>query len=63
MDQALDFQDQLDFAAAVKALAGSTLVGFELGKLRLPKAQDVCLEAADACNVSNFEVEAVGDRR
>jgi hypothetical protein len=63
MDQALDFKDQLDFAAAVKALAGSTLVGSELGKLGLPKAQDVGLKTADSGDVSNFEVEAVGDRR
>ena len=41
VDQALDLQGQLDVTAAVKPLAGSALVGFELRKLRLPKAQDI----------------------
>ena len=33
MHQALDFKGNLDVAAAIKALAGSTLVGLELRKL------------------------------
>jgi len=61
VDEALDFQNHLDVAAAIEALAGSALIGFELGKLRLPKAQDVCLKAADACDIADFEIETVGD--
>lgn len=61
VDQALDLQNQFDLAAAVKAVAGSALIGFELGKLRFPKAQDVGLEAADAGDITNFEVETVGN--
>jgi hypothetical protein len=61
MDEALDLQHQLYIATAVKALAGPTLVGVELGKLSLPKAQDVGFEVEDACHIANFEVEAVGD--
>jgi hypothetical protein len=62
VDQVFYLQGQLDVAAAVKALAGSALVGLELGKLRLPKAQDVGLELADAGDISNLEVETVGNR-
>jgi hypothetical protein len=63
MNEALDFKDELNVAAAVKALAGSTFVGLELGKLRLPEAEDIRLEVEDSGNVANFEVEAVGDCR
>jgi len=62
VDQALDFQGQFDVRAAVKPLAGSTLIGLELGKLRLPETQNIGLDVADAGHVANFEVEAVGDR-
>jgi len=62
VDKALDLQDQLDVAPTVEPLAGSALVGFELRKLRLPKAQDVSLDLADARNVTNLEVETVGDQ-
>jgi hypothetical protein len=62
VDQPLDFQGQFHIAAAVKPLAGSALVGFELGKLRLPEAQDIGFDAADARHIANLEVEAVGDR-
>jgi len=61
VDKALDLQNEFDVAAAVKAVAGSAFVGFELGELRLPKAQDVGFEGADAGDISNFEVKAVGD--
>ena len=61
VDQALDLQNQLDIAAAIKPLAGSALVGLELRKLRLPEAQDVGFELADAGHIANFEVETVGD--
>ena len=62
MDQLFDLKNQFDVAPAVKPLAGSALVGFELRKLRLPKAQDVGLDLADARNVTKLEVETVGDR-
>ena len=61
MDQMLDLQSQLNIAAAVEPLAGSALVGFELRKLRLPKAQDIGFDATDAGDVANLEVEAVRD--
>ena len=60
VDQALDFQNQFNVAAAVEALAGSALGGLELGELRLPEAQDVGLEVDDAGYIANLEVEAVG---
>ncbi len=62
MHQVLDLQGQFHVAAAVEPLAGSALVGFELGKLRLPKAQDVGFHGADAGHIANLEVEAIGDR-
>lgn len=61
--QALDLQCQFYIAAAVEALAGSAFVGFKLGKLRLPKAQHIGLNAANLRHISDFEVKAVGDRR
>jgi len=62
-DETLDLQGQLNVMAAIKPLAGSTLVGFELGKLRLPKTQNISLDATDAGHIANFEIEAVGDDR
>ena len=62
VNQVLDLQGQLNITTAVKPLAGSAFVGFELGKLRLPKTQDIGFEAADAGHIANLEVEAVGDR-
>ncbi len=61
MDEALDLENLFDIAATIEALAGSALVGLELGELGLPKAQDIGLEAADPCDIANLEVEAVGD--
>ena len=62
VDQMLDPQSKFHVAAAVKTLARAALVGFELGKLRLPKAQDIGLDSAKFRHVANLEVEAVGDR-
>ena len=62
MNQALDLQKQFHIAAPVKPLPGSALVGLELGKLRLPKAQHIRLQLADPRDISNFEIETVGDR-
>ena len=61
VDQVLDLQGQFNVMAAVEALAGAALFGFELGKLRLPKAQDIGFDAADASHIANLEVKAVGD--
>src|ERR1039458_7400796 len=62
VNQVLDLQCQLNIIAAIKPLAGAALVGLELRKLRLPKAQDIGFDAADARHIANFEVEAVGDQ-
>jgi len=62
VDQALDLESQLNIAATVETLAGSTFVGLELGKLRLPKTQDIGLDLANPGHVSNLEIETVGDR-
>ena len=61
VNQVFDLQGQLDVPATVKPLASSALVGFELGKLRLPKAQNIGLNAANTGHIANLEVEAVGD--
>ena len=63
VDQVLDLQDQFNISAAIEPLTGSAFVGLELGKLRLPKAQDIGFEAADAGHIADLEVEAVGDRQ
>ena len=62
VDEPLDFQNQLNFTTAIETLAGAAFVGLELGKLRLPEAEDVSFKAADAGNVANLEIEAIGDR-
>ncbi len=61
MNQPLDFEGEFNLAAAIKALAGPTLVGFELGKLRLPKAQDIALDGANTCHIPDLEIESVGN--
>jgi len=63
VNQGLDFQHHLDVAPAVKPLSSPTLVGFELRKLRLPKPENVGLKAADPCDIANFEVQTIRDRR
>jgi hypothetical protein len=62
MHKPLDFEGQFNFAPAVKALAGSTLVRFELGKLGLPKAEDVAFDAANSCHIPDLEIQTVGNR-
>jgi hypothetical protein len=61
VDEAFDFEEHFNVTAAVKTLAGSALVGLQLGKLRFPKAEDVSLEVKDARDIANFEVKAVRD--
>ena len=63
VDKALDFKDQFDFATAIEALAGAAFVGFELGELRFPKAQDVGLKATDFRDIANLEIKAIRDCR
>ena len=61
VDEALDLEGSLNIAAAIEALAGATLVWLELRKLGFPKAQHIGFDFADASNVANLEVEAIGD--
>ena len=61
MHQPFDFQREFHFAAAVKALPGAALIRLELGKLRLPEAKDVWLDAAEARNVADLEIQPIGD--
>jgi hypothetical protein len=61
MDQPLDLEGKLDFAAAVEALSGFAFAGPEPGKLGFPEAQNVGFKAADPGYISDPEVEAVGD--
>ena len=61
VDQVLDFERQLDVAAAVEALAGSAFIGLELREFCLPKAQDVGFHATDAGYIADLEIQAVGD--
>ena len=63
MNQPLDFESQLHIAPAVKPLSGSTLVGFQLRKLRFPKAQNVAFDRTNTGHIPNLEIEAVGNRR
>ena len=61
MNEALDFERHLDLAATIEPLARAALVGFELGKLGLPEAKDVGFYGAEAGNVPDLEVQAVGN--
>ena len=63
VQEPLDFEHHLHIAPAVKALASAAFVGLELGKLGFPEAKNVSFNAADAGDVANLEVEAVGDDR
>jgi hypothetical protein len=61
VNEPLDFEGEFDIAATVEALPGTALVGLELRKLRLPEPQDIGFYATDAGDVSDLEIEAVGD--
>ena len=63
VNEALDLHRHLHVAAAIEPLAGSAFIRLELGKLRLPKSEDVCLHAAELSDISNFEVKTIRDRR
>lgn len=61
VEEGLDAEGVFDVAAAVEALTGAALVGFELGEFRLPEAQDVGGDVTEAGDFSDAEVELVGD--
>ena len=63
VDELLDAEGEFDIAAAIEALARATLVGFKLGKLALPEAQDIGRDIAQACDLANAEVQLVRDVR
>lgn len=63
MDQAFDFQRQLNLAATVKPLAGTAFVRFQLGKLRFPEPQDISFKLAEAGHIPYFEVQAIRNLR
>src|SRR5207248_151361 len=59
--EALDLKSHFHFAAAVETLAGTTLIGLQLRELRLPETKNVGLDAAQARNIANLEVQAIGN--
>jgi hypothetical protein len=61
VNEALDFERKFDLTAPIEALAGSALVGFELGKLSLPETKDVWFDSADASYIPDLEVQAIRD--
>jgi hypothetical protein len=62
VDQTLYFQSRLYVATAIKPLSCAAFAGLELGKLRLPKSQDVGFYLAQVGHISNLEIETVRDR-
>lgn len=63
VEELLDAKGHFDIAAAVEALAGSALVGFELGEFTLPEAQDVGWNVAEFGDFADAEVKLVRDVR
>jgi hypothetical protein len=61
VNEALDFECKFDLTAPIEALAGSTLVGLELGKLSFPETKDVRFDGADTGYIPNLEVQAIRD--
>jgi hypothetical protein len=61
IDQTLDLERDLNITSTVKALAGSTFIGFQLGELRFPKTKHVSFNFADTGNIPDLEVETVRD--
>jgi len=62
VDEALDFDGDLDVAFAIEALAGAAFVGLELRELRLPEAQDIWLDFEKARDVPDLEIQTIRDR-
>ena len=63
VEQRLDVEHGLDIAASVETLAGAAFMRLELWKLRLPEAQHVRGNIAEAGDLSDAEVELVRDIR
>jgi hypothetical protein len=61
VEEGFDAEGHLDVAATVEALAGAALVGFKLGKLALPEAEDVGGDLAQPGDFAYAEVELVRD--
>jgi hypothetical protein len=61
VNEALDFECKFDLAAPIEALAGSTLVGLELGKLSFPETKDVWFDSTDAGYIPDLEIQAIRD--
>jgi hypothetical protein len=61
MHQLLDSQGQFDFAAAIEALSSAALVGFEIGELGLPEAENVWFYSANLGDVADAKVKPVGN--
>ncbi len=63
VEQPLDPKSHLHVAFAVEALPGSALIGLELRKLGLPKAQHIRLDRTQAGDIANAEVKLIRDFR
>jgi len=61
VEEALDAERHLDVATAIETLAGAAFVGFELGELALPEAQNVGRDLAELGDFTDAEVELVRD--
>jgi hypothetical protein len=61
VNKAPDFEREFNLAAPIEALAGSTFVGLELGKLSFPETKDVWFDSADAGYIPDLEVQAIRD--
>ena len=63
VEEILDAQGHFDVAAAIETLAGAAFVGFEVGELALPEAQDIGGNVAEFGDFADAEVELVRDVR
>ena len=63
VQQVLNAEEQLDILAAVEAVAGAGLLRRQDGKLRLPVAQDVGLDAEQFAHLADFEVQLIRNLR
>ncbi len=61
VNQPLDLKCQFHLAAPVKPLTRSALVRLQLRKLRLPESKHIRFYAADARNIADLEIKAIGD--
>jgi hypothetical protein len=61
VNKAFDFERKLYLATPIEALAGSALVGLELGKLGFPETKDVWFDSADTGDIPDLEVQAIRD--